>query len=168
MSPLAKLRKPGTRLGFLAIHAYRGRTVTEHYIFGSFEAYQGVPASWGFLLFCALWTFLGVVFILVTNTQLAERALLGYIVVGVEAVAVLSWFAGFIATAANISSDTCPHGGTCGTIAAATAFGAFEWLLFVVTAYLTVRTVFSGSRQSSTTLSGTSKAHPSTQMQSAK
>ena len=119
-------------------------------------------------MFCALWTLLGVIFILVTGARLADRALLGYILVGVEAVAVLSWLAGFIATAANISSDTCPYRGSCGTIAAATAFGAFEWLLFVVTAYMTVRTVLFSSRQSVTTTSGPSKTHPSIQMQSAK
>ena len=69
--------------------------------------------------------------------------MVGYICVAVEAVAVLSWLAGFIAVAVQISTDACSAGGnSCGLLVAASVFGAFEWLLFVVTAALTGMLVF--------------------------
>jgi hypothetical protein len=69
----------------------------------------------------------------------AGRALIGYIRVTVEAVAVLSWLAGFIAVAVQTSTDTCSAGKySCELLKAPTVFGAFEWLLFMVSAALAV------------------------------
>ena len=73
----------------------------------------------------------------------ADRAWVGYIRVGVDAVAVLSWLAGFIAVAVQIATDTCSSGkSSCALLKAATVFGAFEWLLFMVTAAQTLMLVF--------------------------
>ncbi|KFY23149.1 hypothetical protein V493_06050 [Pseudogymnoascus sp. VKM F-4281 (FW-2241)] len=130
-----------------AIHVFRGHTVYVHFEFGNFYSYYGVPNAWGFLMFCAAWTVLIVIFHLIAGISFADRALIGYIRVAVEAVAVLSWLAGFIAVAVQISTDTCSAGkNSCGSLKAATVFGAFEWLLFVVTAALTVMHVFNSSR----------------------
>jgi len=99
-------------------------------------------------MFCAAWTLLIVIFHLIAGTILADRALIGYIRVAVEAVAVFSWLAGFIAVAVQISTDTCSAGkNSCGSLKAATVFGALEWLLFMVTAALTVMLVFNSSRK---------------------
>lgn len=119
-----------------------------HYEFGDFYNYYGVPNAWGFLIFCAGWTVLTVVFDLICRTRFTDRALVGYIRVAVEAVAVLSWLAGFITVAVQISGGACSVGeSSCGPLKAATVFGAFEWLLFVVTAALTVMSVFNSSRK---------------------
>lgn len=127
---------------------FRGHTVYVHFQFGNFYAYYGVPDAWGFLMFCAAWTLLIVIFHLIAGTILADRALIGYIRVAVEAVAVFSWLAGFIAVAVQISTDTCSAGkNSCGSLKAATVFGALEWLLFMVTAALTVMLVFNSSRK---------------------
>lgn len=102
-----------------------------------------MPNAWGFLLFCAGWTVLGVAFLLVAGVRCAESAVVGYMRVAVEAIALLSWFAGFIAVAVNIGTTTCPideHG--CGAITAAAVFGALEWLLFIATTLFTVKLVF--------------------------
>lgn len=121
----------------------RGHTVYEHFEFGDFYAYYGVPNAWGFLMFCAGWTFLGVIFLLIARVRFADQILIGYIRVAVEAVALLSWLAGFIAVAVNIGSNACPaEENGCGSLKAATAFGALEWLLFVITTTLTIQLVF--------------------------
>lgn len=99
-------------------------------------------------MFCAAWTVLIVILHLIVGISFADCALIGYIRVAVEAVAVLSWLAGFIAVAVQISTDTCSAGkSSCGSLKAATVFGAFEWLLFMVTAALTVMLVFNSSRK---------------------
>ncbi|QSS63246.1 MARVEL domain-containing protein [Histoplasma capsulatum] len=86
-----------------------------HFEFGNFHAYYGVPNAF------------------------ADRALIGYIRVAVEAVAVLSWLAGFITMAVQIATDTCSTGiSSCGLLKVATVYGAFEWLLFMITAAQTV------------------------------
>ncbi|KAK9428563.1 membrane-associating domain-containing protein [Lipomyces doorenjongii] len=91
-----------------AIHVFRGHTVHEYFEFGNFYDYYGVPDAWGFLMFCAAWTFLGVIFLLIAGISFADHALIGYIRVAVEAVALLSWLAGFIAVAVNIGSNHSP------------------------------------------------------------
>ncbi|KAH8680717.1 membrane-associating domain-containing protein [Xylariales sp. PMI_506] len=100
-----------------AIHLFHGHTDFVSDPFGGFYAYAGVPNAWGFLLFCAGWTFLAVIFHLVAGNRFPDHTLIGYVRVGVDAVAVLSWLAGFIAVAINIGSNSCPaeeHG--CGPI----------------------------------------------------
>ena len=128
---------------------FHGHTVYEHFEYGNFYDYYGVPDAWGFLMFCAAWTVLIAIFHLIAGTSFADRALIGYISVAVEAVAVLSWLAGFIAVAVQISTETCSAGNSsCGPLKAATVFGAFEWLLFMVTAALTVLPIFNSFRKS--------------------
>ena len=114
---------------------FQGRTVHEHFEFGDFYAYEGIPNAWGFLTFCAGWTILAVIFNLVTKIVYPDRVLTSYIRVAFESVAVLSWLAGFIAVAVQISTNTCPAGEkSCGLLIAATVLGAIEWLLFMITA----------------------------------
>ncbi|KAK6603443.1 hypothetical protein H4I96_06211 [Botrytis cinerea] len=95
-----------------AIHVFRGHTVHEHFDFGSFYDYYGVPNAWGFLMFCAGWTVLTVIYHTIARIRFPDGALIGYINVVVETVAVLSWLAGFIAVAVQISTDTCSTGKT--------------------------------------------------------
>ncbi|RDW70115.1 hypothetical protein BP5796_08512 [Coleophoma crateriformis] len=131
-----------------AIHAFRGHTAYVHFKFGNFYAYYGVPDAWGFLMFCAGWTVLTVIFHLIAGVRFADRALIGYLRVAVEAVAVLSWLAGFIAVAVQISTDICSAGKhSCGSLTAATVFSGLEWLLFIVTVARTAMLVFNSSRK---------------------
>lgn len=133
---------------------YRGYSSYIHTPAGDFYTYAGVPNAWGFLLFCAVWTILVVIFQLVTGNAFADRAWIGRIRVAVEVVALLSWFAGWIAVAANIGTEACSEGYvSCGALKAATVFGALEWLLFMVTATLAISLVLNSKRRqmSSTT-----------------
>lgn len=96
-------------------------------------------------MFCAGWTFLGVFGLVVARVRYADHALVGYFRLAVEAVAFLSWLAGFIAVAVNIGSQQCPaEENGCGPLMAATVFGALEWLLFLFTTIITAKLVFNG------------------------
>ena len=100
-------------------------------------------------MFCAGWTVLVVLFHFVARIYLEDRAFLGYIRFAIEAIAVLSWLAGFIAVAVQISTDACPSGKkSCGPLVAATVLGGVEFLLFVITAAMTVIVAFYTSRNS--------------------
>ena len=141
---------------------FHGHTVYEQTQFGDFYDYYGVPNAWGFLIFCAAWTFLSVVFLVIATTTFADHVVIGYVRVAVEIVALLSWFAGFVAVAVNVGSGACLAGKEhCGSITAAAVFGASEWLLFVVTTALTAKLVFGSSRRCGIWKSGTSKTEPS-------
>ncbi|KAJ5936595.1 marvel domain-containing protein [Penicillium verhagenii] len=137
-----------------AIHIFKGHTVYEHFEFGNFYDYMGVPDAWGFLMFCAGWTILDVIFVCIAGIG---HTLIGYISIAAEVVSVLSWLAGWIAMAVNIGSNQCPeeeHG--CGALEVATTFGALEFLLFVITTALTVQLIFKNTRrQESSTISST-------------
>lgn len=63
---------------------------------------------------------------LVELSTLKGRAAHPYAVVGVDALTMLFWFAGFIAVAVFVSNRQC-LGGVCKTAKAAAVFGAFEW-----------------------------------------
>jgi len=118
-----------------------------------------VPNAWGFLIFCAAWTFLVAIFHLVITLTSATHGLISCIQLGAEAVALLSWFAGFIAVAANIGTGECHvKNASCASLEAATVFGAFEWLLFMVTTTLTAMVVFGSARRSRTSTADSSIA----------
>lgn len=98
-------------------------------------------------MFCAGWTFLGVFFFLIARVRYADHVLVSYFRLAVEAIAFLSWLAGFIAVAVNIGSNQCPaEENGCGPLIAATVFGALEWLLFLFTMIITLNLVFNGIR----------------------
>lgn len=132
----------------LAINVYRGYTSFVDTTQGGFEVYFGVPNAWGFLMFCAGWTVLVVMFCYVSEKVLMDYLWVGYIRIAVEAIALLSWFAGWIAVAVNIGTGACADNYvSCGALKAATVFGAFEWLLFMATAFFTVSWFFYTKQQ---------------------
>ncbi|OJD13041.1 hypothetical protein AJ78_06456 [Emergomyces pasteurianus Ep9510] len=134
-----------------AIHVFRGHDdhVNSPVFDGDATLHVSVPSAWGFLMFCALWTVPVVVFHFVKPPGFASHRMIGYVNIAAEAVAVLSWLAGFIAVAVNVSTtDACLSGqNSCAALKAATAFGAFEWLLFMVTAAPAVISFFNNQKQ---------------------
>jgi len=113
-------------------------------------------------MFCAAWTFLVAIFHLITGPRSPDRRLIGYIQLAVEAVALISWFAGFIAVSADIGAGTCHVGkASCTSLKAATVFGALEWLLFMITTVMTAMLVLNSARRL-----GTSAASPAIAMKS--
>ncbi|KAL4888478.1 hypothetical protein BDV59DRAFT_206062 [Aspergillus ambiguus] len=120
-----------------AIHVFRDHDdhVNAPVFGGEATLHVGVPAAWGFLMFCAVWTVLVVLFHFV-EAGFASRQMVGYVGIVAEAVAV------------NVSTtDACSSGqNSCAMLKAATAFGAFEWLLFMATAIPAVMSFFNQKR----------------------
>ena len=60
-----------------------------------------------------------------------------YAMLGVEALTMLFWFAGFIAMAVYVGRITICIGNVCRALRAVVVFAAFEWLLWLATTILT-------------------------------
>lgn len=91
----------------------------------------------GFFLFVAIWTLFALA-VLVALPRFLPRAAHPIVLLAIEAVTMIFWFAAFIALAVWISDVQdvfCDN--SCRVVRAAVAFGAFEWLLWTATTALT-------------------------------
>ncbi|RPA76060.1 hypothetical protein BJ508DRAFT_12008 [Ascobolus immersus RN42] len=99
----------------------------------------GSPDEINFLLFCSIWTFLVLAYICFAQ-KFVPQFHNQYGVVGAEVVTVIFWFAGWVATAARVAPwRNCLNVSICHTAKAAVAMGAFEWLAFMISAFLVIR-----------------------------
>ncbi|RKU47558.1 hypothetical protein DL546_006717 [Coniochaeta pulveracea] len=118
-----------------------------------------VPSSWGYFMFCAVWTFLVVIFLVVAEWRFQEHLLVAIARVALDVVTLFFWFGGFIAVATGLDARSCPAGNTfCSSIKTATVFGAFDWLLFVMTAVPAVMLVWYSYRRPKDTGKGATSA----------
>jgi len=116
----------------------------------------GVPSQTAFIIFCAVWTILVVLYFMLAP-RFFEPAAHPFARVAVDALTMLFWFGGFIAIAVlagaekdwgywdvfdgyNNNYESKYYQVT----AAAAAMGAFEWILFVVTTVFTCLEAFRG------------------------
>jgi hypothetical protein len=89
-----------------------------------------------FLLFCSLWTILAVAYLVLAPSRFPSAAH-KYAILGVEALTMIFWFAGWVAVAALWGDLGCgSRGGVCGTGTAAIVFGAFIWYVEMDHAWL--------------------------------
>ncbi|KAF3930276.1 hypothetical protein ABW20_dc0108183 [Dactylellina cionopaga] len=102
------------------------------------------PSSMNFIIFCCIWTWFSLAYILVTPRFL-PRLHDKFILLGVEILANIFWFAGFVAVAAYVGDHniTCPEA-VCGAIKATIAFGCFEWLTWLASLVLVCLSIFKG------------------------
>ncbi|KAK6353392.1 hypothetical protein TWF696_005358 [Orbilia brochopaga] len=102
------------------------------------------PSSMNFVIFCCIWTWLSLAYILVTPRFL-PRLHDKFIILGVEALANIFWFSGFVAVAAYVGDHniSCPEA-VCGSIKATIAFSCFEWLAWLASLVLVCLSVFKG------------------------
>ncbi|EPS36773.1 hypothetical protein H072_9578 [Dactylellina haptotyla CBS 200.50] len=102
------------------------------------------PSSMNFIIFCCIWTWLSLAYILVTPRFL-PRFHDKFVLLGVEILANIFWFSGFVAVAAYVGDHTitCPET-VCGSIKATIAFGCFEWLTWVASLVLVCLSIFKG------------------------
>ena len=91
-----------------------------------FFLYDATPSSISFLIFCAVWTFLALAYLILAPMVL-PAAHHHFAVLAVEAVTMIFWFAGFIALAAGLDNNCVSIFRGCKTAAAGDAFAAFEW-----------------------------------------
>ncbi|KAK2623540.1 hypothetical protein QTJ16_007094 [Diplocarpon rosae] len=109
-------------------------------VLGTLAYVNNVPfassPSWiNFLLFCAVWTLLALVYLLLAPIwfpALAHKLA----ILGVDALTMIFWFAGFVATAVKLDNTDCGSYGPCKATVAGDVFGAFEWVLFAITTAL--------------------------------
>ena len=84
-----------------------------------------------FLLFCSLWTLLAVIYLVLAPSRFPAAAH-KFAILGVEALTMIFWFAGWVAVAALWGDLACgSRGGVCGAGTAAIVFGAFIWYVKV-------------------------------------
>ncbi|GAM82615.1 hypothetical protein ANO11243_005970 [Dothideomycetidae sp. 11243] len=91
------------------------------------------PSQINFMLFTSIWTFLALIYLVVSQLKFEQFAH-KFAILAVEALTMLFWFAAFIALAALLGDvGSCYGNNICGEAKAATVFGAFNWLLFAFT-----------------------------------
>ncbi|KZM25511.1 uncharacterized protein EKO05_0008965 [Ascochyta rabiei] len=106
------------------------------------------PHSLNFMLFTSVWTLLAVAYLTLAPTRF-PRAAHKFAIAGVEFLAMIFWFAAFIAVAVlwhNVYWGGSGHGTfhDCGV--AAIVFGAFLWLTFLATTILSAFHIRNSSR----------------------
>ncbi|PYH42786.1 MARVEL domain-containing protein [Aspergillus saccharolyticus JOP 1030-1] len=86
-----------------------------------------------FMLFNGIWTaFVATPYLLLAPMYFPRVAHI-LIMVAIEAITMVFWFAGFIALGVFLPPSGFCQWGRCRALQAATVFGAFEWALFVAT-----------------------------------
>jgi Membrane-associating domain len=88
------------------------------------------PDRVNFLIFNGIWTALLVIPFLTLAPRYLPRAAHPYAILGVEAVTMIFWFAGFIAHAVFVTPLMRCRGNVCKCAQAATVLAAFEWCVF--------------------------------------
>ncbi|XMA10854.1 hypothetical protein WAI453_003645 [Rhynchosporium graminicola] len=101
------------------------------------STFYNSPSSVSFLIFTSIFTLLALVYLILASSKFPKFTH-KYAFLGVEAVTMIFWFAGFIALADLLGDAGCGrwHGrgsGTCRASTAGTVFAAFEWVLFTIT-----------------------------------
>ncbi|KKY25428.1 hypothetical protein UCDDS831_g02103 [Diplodia seriata] len=92
------------------------------------------PTEINYLIFVAVWTILALAYLVVAPARFPAAAH-KFAMLGVEALTMLFWFAGFIALAVWLDDRVC-FGSVCASAKAATVFAAFEWFVFAATTVL--------------------------------
>ncbi|KAI5367920.1 Putative Marvel domain-containing protein [Septoria linicola] len=96
----------------------------------------GSPSQVNFLIFCAVWALLALIYLILVPWKFATSVLHHkFAILGVEAVTMLFWFAGFIALAVFMTGRGC-IGSVCQSARAAVVFAAFSWVLWAATTAL--------------------------------
>jgi len=90
------------------------------------------PSEVNFLIFCSVWTLLAVAYLVIAPTRFPNTAH-KFAILGVEAVTMIFWFAGWVALAVLLGEIGTRGYSAAQAAAAGTAFGAIEFLLFAAT-----------------------------------
>ncbi|KAF2085823.1 hypothetical protein K490DRAFT_45903 [Saccharata proteae CBS 121410] len=96
--------------------------------------YSHSPDEVNFIVFCAAWTLLVLVYLIVAPWRFPTFAH-KFGILAAEVVTMIFWFAGFIALAVWLNDRIC-FGSVCASAKAATVFAAFSWLAFAATCML--------------------------------
>jgi len=122
------------------------------------------PSQDAFELFCAVWTILIVIYLALSPRLFDRKLHHPFIVLGLNAITMLFWFAAFIAMAVfhhnleevdvldgfddNVYGVCGALGSYCPSVEAAAIFGAFEWALFAGATALAALAIFQNREKS--------------------
>lgn len=85
------------------------------------------PGQVNFIIFDSVWTLLALAYLVVVPWRFSDtKAHHKFVILGVEALTMLFWFAGFVALAVFLTGRRC-DGSVCSAAEASTVFAAFEW-----------------------------------------
>ncbi|KAF2202664.1 hypothetical protein GQ43DRAFT_439509 [Delitschia confertaspora ATCC 74209] len=100
------------------------------------DVFWDSPNSVNFMLFTSLWTLLVVAFLVIAPSRFPQFAH-KYVILALESITMIFWFAAWIAVAALWGDWKCgSKGGWCGAGTAACVFSALLWLTFLATAVM--------------------------------
>lgn len=87
----------------------------------------GAPSQVAFLLFCSVITLITLAYLILIPMRYTDSKLNhSGVILTIEGLTMMFWFAGFIALAVFLNNRVC-FGHVCSAAKAAAAFGAFEW-----------------------------------------
>ncbi|KAJ5709609.1 hypothetical protein N7493_009900 [Penicillium malachiteum] len=112
-----------------------------------------------FVLFLSCWTLIVAIPYLALAPTHAPRLAHRMVIPAMEVITMIFWFAGFIATAAELPDSHACHWSACRSRQAATVFGAFEWLLFALTTFFAVVDFMNGRSSGETAQKTQHNAH---------
>ncbi|KAI9834508.1 MAG: hypothetical protein M1826_002662 [Phylliscum demangeonii] len=125
-----------------------GLTGYAAHFYDNINYFSTSPSQVNFLIFLSIWTILVIIFLTVIP-RFAPSLAHGFILLAVEALTMLFWFAGFIALAvlvSRVSRYGIWNHRLRNTLRAAVVFAAFEWLLWTATTVWTALRVLRGER----------------------
>ena|SRR5438045_8060935 len=99
------------------------------YYNGYYYVGDASPSQVNFLVFASVWSILAVTFLVLSPRYDDDGRHIGhkFVILAVDVVTAIFWFAGFIALAALIGVPNCGRNRLCQALQAAVAFGAFLW-----------------------------------------
>ncbi|KAL1968745.1 hypothetical protein VTN77DRAFT_1571 [Rasamsonia byssochlamydoides] len=110
-----------------------------------YNIWWGSTDSVNFMLFNSIWTLLiALPYLALVPIYFAQFSNV-YIILAVEVLTMIFWFAGFIALADQLPPTRACVYSACRSAQAASVFGAFEWVLFLVTSAFAVLRLRSGN-----------------------
>lgn len=106
--------------------------ITNIFVAAADWSYWWSPDSVNFLVFTSVWSLLALIYLIVTPTHFPRLAH-KWIIVAVEALTMLFWFAGFIALAVMLNNLDAGHShwGVLRASIAGDVFAAFLWYVFL-------------------------------------
>ncbi|KAJ5577752.1 uncharacterized protein N7459_006716 [Penicillium hispanicum] len=108
------------------------------YVVSVLHDWWSFSSTVAFLLFLGCWTAFVATPYLAAAPIWAPRLAHHFVIPAAEVVTMIFWFAGFIAIGAELPSPAGCVWSTCRALQATTVFGAFEWVLFMVTTFFAI------------------------------
>ncbi|KAH7309242.1 membrane-associating domain-containing protein [Rhexocercosporidium sp. MPI-PUGE-AT-0058] len=127
------------------------------------DTFWDSPSEVNFLIFASVWTLLALAYLILAPAKFPQFAH-KFAILGVEAVTMIFWFAGFIALADLLGDAECGskdgrRSRTCRSSIAGDVFAAFEWVLFAITTGVAALHVWKNKNETTVKRDPAAEAH---------